>query len=209
MLSKAIMRAGGAGGGIKLINSSYLVTTSNATRTLDITGIQPGDLLFAMVANIGTTASAAPAGYTAIRSANAGGDGASNISLRLQYKFASSTSDSITWSGHRACLIAFRNASSIGSSAIAITPDSSIPSPHPIPGLSALNNGGTSMLIGGNHALGSFTYSGVTSPWQIYSNTFAYLPKNTLSSFATGSYQISWSNANQIIQSYWSAEIRI
>ncbi|MBV0891527.1 hypothetical protein KTN05_06610 [Paracoccus sp. Z118] len=93
--------------------------TANGSRTLSLTTHQPGDLLVAMIANReSTTPPDLLAGYSDVVSAAEGATASAPLSgyrgYRMQVKVATSSSETISWTGAYGFLIALRGANYIG-----------------------------------------------------------------------------------------------
>jgi hypothetical protein len=162
---------------IQYLDSVYLANQgSDGSRSLTLnTGIRVGDMLVAMCANRTTTAPTLLSGYTNILSIN----GTNSRSLRVQYKFATSTSETISWTGAYGYLMVLGDAYRIGQTntingtgASALTID--------LPNLSGLNVSGNSFILAGSFV--SSNVSSVSSPYSVLSLFAGYIEKNTNSS---------------------------
>lgn len=161
--------------GPKLISNVLLANqTSDTTRSLSISSHQIGDMIFVMTGNRTTTAPTLLSGYTNITSiANA-----QSRSIRLQYKFATNATESISWTGAYGYMLAIRNASAILQSPISNVNEAV--SNITIPNTSTLNTAGKSLIIVGTYLTSIMT--AVSSPYTLYVNTLGYLEKNSNSS---------------------------
>lgn len=210
MTLQMIMLGTGKNQPVSFVTSTELqFQSADASRTLTVTGIETGDFLFSMTANRASTAPTLSSGYTNITTSD-GVYSSGYRSLRLQYKIASSTSDSITWTGAYGMLVVCRNVSGVGQYTTyseALSESTS----HLIPGMSGLVNNGTSMLLGGSYISGNY-YTSVTSPWVLKNNSFAILTENTLSSYtgniATGSGTYFMDFSGSLVKNYWAIELK-
>ncbi|TCP16930.1 hypothetical protein EV674_11569 [Simplicispira metamorpha] len=134
---------------------------ADASRTLTITGHSVGDVLIAMTANRTSTPAALLAGYTDIVSLGGG-----SRSFRVQYKVATATSESITWTGAYGYLMAVRGFAGIGASG---TLSSAFGSTLPLPDLDGLDTGGTSLVVAGGFA--SSGQTAVDAPYELLSSS--------------------------------------
>lgn len=180
--------------GPKIIASSILPNyTSNASRTLSLTNVHlPGDMLIAMTANRTTTAPALLADYTNILDIN-NSAGSNSRSVRVQYKYATSSSESITWTGAYGFIIALRNASKVlqsqqlnGTATVTVVP---------IPSISGMNTSCKSLVLASCYFMNLTTAT--TAPFNIYSNSFVYFEKNPYDSL-TGKTMTLSSSAGDV-----------
>lgn len=175
---------------------SLIGQSSNATRTLTLSGISVGDMLFAATSSL-TSTSGLLTGYTSILLQR---NTTFNRSMRCQYKIATSTSETITWTGSSGCLVAIPGMSTTGQArgrfyqtATSVSLVSST--------FSGWNTSGTSFLIGGVFINGDI--ASVSSPFSILSSTSysgsnanysVAIPGNTKSSFGTSDTVITRAN---------------
>ena len=161
-----------------LTGTSLANQTSDATRTLTLSsGFQVGDMLVAMTGNRTATPPELLSGYTNITS-NAV---TTPRSTRVQYKFATSTSETITWIGAYGFLIVLKNAYRIGvTNAIAsITSGLTIS----LPGLTNLQTNGNNYILAGAYT--SAGISSASSPYTLLGNYAVNISKNKDSSLTS------------------------
>lgn len=157
-----------------LSGTSLTNQTSDATRTLTLnTGFISGHMLVAMTANRTTTAPTLLSGYTNILVINS----AYSRSIRLQYKFATSTSETVSWTGAYGYLIALENSYRIGSTNT--TDSSAVSNTVPLPDLSGLDISGNSYILAG--AFGTSDISSTVSPYTVRGGYAVNIIKNTSS----------------------------
>lgn len=159
--------------GVNLTNQ-----TSNASRTLTLnSGFAVGDMLVAMTGNRNATPPTLLSGYTDIVSLGDEEAGV-NRSFRVQYKIATSTSETITWTGATGYLIAFKNATNIGQ---AQTKNNNTTSGSlSLPDLSGLQTSNRCFILAGSYATG--VYTAVTTPYTLFSPYGAQVTQNNNSS---------------------------
>lgn len=192
MLFQKLLESGRAP--VTVATSTFLTNqTSDASRTLTLSsGFAIGDMMIAMIANRTSPAPALLSGYTNIGSYS---DYGNNRSLRLQYKIATSTSESITWTGAYGYLIAFKNATRIGQSSVGFTLSGTTIS---LPNLSNLDTTGKGYIIAGSYLVS--IYTSVSSPYTLLvsgsTNIAAYVDNNTNSSLTSKTITASGSIAN-------------
>lgn len=180
----------------KAVNLPF-IAGANATRSLTLSGINVGDMLFAA-----TRVSGFPGvlqGYTSIA---AQFQSAFNIGERYQFKIATSTSETITWSGQGGCLVAIPGMTQIGQQSSRFFQQAQTVSLLSTT-RSNFNTTGTSFLIGGisQHA----DIASVSSPFLIAKsascsgtnvNYGVFIKGNTKSSFTTSDTQITRASGN-------------
>lgn len=147
--------------------------TSDSSRTLTITTHQVGDMLIALTGNRTTTAPALLSNYTNITSTN----NAQARSLRVQFKFATDASESITWTGAYGYIIAVRCASSVIQSNT--TNVNSNATTIELPNLSNLDTSGKGLIIAGTYVTNIIT--AITSPYTVVNSTFGIISNNSSS----------------------------
>lgn len=161
-----------------LAGTSLANQTSDATRTLTLSsGFQVGDMLVAMTGNRTATPPALLSGYTNITS-NAV---STPRSTRVQYKFATSTSETITWTGAYGFLIVLKNAYRIGAtntSAI-LTSGTTVS----LPDLTNLQTNGNNYILAGTYLSQNFTST--SSPYVLLGDYAVNISKNTNSSLTS------------------------
>lgn len=175
MLGKNLISASGRSPVTVVASTSLTNQTSDASRTLTLSsGFQVGDTLVAMTANRSTTVTAPTllSGYTNIIAVGSSG---TNRNLRVQYKTATSTSETITWTGAYGWLIAIRNFQSIGQTNSTSSTTSS--TTMTLPNLSGLQTDGKSLIIAG--AYFSSGYTSTTTPYTLLGDFAANVTKNT------------------------------
>ena len=162
--------------------------TSDASRTLTISsGFNVGDVIIAMTGNLTSTPPSVVSGYTDIISANGTWSTTSARSMRLQYKIATSTTESISWIGAYGWMVILRNFTGIGQSASLY--ENAISFTPPTPSISGLDTSGRGYLITTRHF--SDGVIGVDSPYSLISPFGGFISENTASSlpsvdFSTG-----------------------
>lgn len=158
--------------------------TSDASRTLTLSTHNVGDMLVVMTGNRTGTPPTLLSGYTNIASDFSSG---TVRSYRVQYKIATTTSETISWTGAYGFIVAVRNATSIGvtNTYKAAATGGTIP----LPDLTSLNVSGSSSILAGSYY--SDGVSSTTSPYSVYapsgtSNRFAaFIQGNTNSSLTS------------------------
>jgi hypothetical protein len=159
--------------GVNLANQ-----TSNDSRTLTLnSGFAVGDMLIAMTGNRTTTPPTLLSGYTDIVSLG-DEEGSANRSFRVQYKIATSTSETITWTGATGYLIAFKNATRIGQAQT--LNDNSNGSIMRLPDLNNLQTSNRCFILAGSYPTGIYTE--VTTPYTLFSPYGARISQNNNSS---------------------------
>lgn len=161
-----------------LTGTSLANQTSDATRTLTLSsGFQVGDMLVAMTGNRTATPPELLSGYTNITS-NAV---TTPRSTRVQYKFATSTSETITWIGAYGFLIVLKNAYRIGvtNTIASITSGLTIS----LPDLTNLQTNGNNYILAGAYT--SAGISSASSPYTLLGNYAVNISKNKDSSLTS------------------------
>lgn len=171
---------GGEGGPISLGEFAYLTNqTSDASRTLTLSGITVGSLIIVMIANrsaLGTPPDlTSGTGYT---SELAFGSSGADRGIRVLSKIATSTSDSVSWIGSYGFIVEIKNATAV--SAKVPQSSSTIVGGQYTPAITPNYSDGTSFILGSNYTSSGGT--GVTSPYGGYTTSFVYLEGNTNSS---------------------------
>lgn len=165
--------------------------TSDASRSITLTSHQAGDMLIAMTGNRTTTAPALLTDFTDILSVN---NSSTARSIRLQYRIAQSSSETISWTGAYGFIIAIRNASAIKQSN---SFNSGSGTTLTIPTLNDLDASGKSYILAGSYLTG--TYTGVSSPFTLLSdgtrNVGAFIENNSNSSLSGLTMTVSSSSA--------------
>lgn len=146
--------------------------TSNNSRTLTLSTHSVGDMLVAMIGNRTSTAPTLLSGYTDIAAAGIGGT--VSRSYRVQYKIATTTSETISWTGAYGFIVAIRNATAIGVNNKYGT--SQLGGTVPLPDLTGLDVSGNASILAG-----TFISSGVTDTTSPYT---VYAPSGTANRFA-------------------------
>jgi hypothetical protein len=147
-------------GGVFLENQA-----SNSTRTLTYSGHQIGDMLVAHTANRLNTAPTLLSGYTNIVTAIRNTVSFSNPrGLRVQYKIATSTSETISWTGAYGYLLALRGISRIGASN-SISNTNNPATTIPLPDLTSLDTTGVGFILAG-HVNTTSVVTSVSSPYE-------------------------------------------
>lgn len=155
--------------------------TSDASRSLTLnTGFAAGDMLVAMTGNRTATPPTLLSDYTSIVS-----DGIASPatrSFRVQYKFATSTSETITWTGAYGFLVSLRNSYSVGkTNTVALT--SAAAGTISLPDLTDLDVSMNSYVLAGMYVSSGRT--SVSSPYALISDYAADISKNTNSSLTS------------------------
>jgi len=149
--------------------------TSDASRTMTLSsGVQVGDMILAMTANRSSTPPVTSAGYTSIVAAtlNTG----AGRSINLQYKFATSSSESISWTGAYGSLLCLKNAKTIGK--FRTESGGTVSSTVDITHLNSTDNSGNGFIMAGNYYN---EWETVSSTYTILPSTCLYIENNTLS----------------------------
>ncbi len=181
---------------IWLVTSTALAPkASDASQSLSVSSIAVNDMVVAITANRTGTAPTLLSGYTNILSVNSVAYTGNQRSFRLQYKKATSTSESITWTGAYGMLVVLRNANSIGSTNSNNPTGSTLLTTIPLPDLSSLNTSGKGYVLAGTYLCSAFT--GTTSPYALIGSIAASVVKNTSGSLT--SKTITTSNAHMAI----------
>lgn len=155
--------------GVNLANQ-----TSDSSRTLTLnSGFAVGDMLVAMTGNRSLTPPTLLSGYTDIVSLGRTVSGASR-SFRVQYKIATSTSETITWTGATGFLIAFKNATRIGQAQT--FGENANGSTFKLPDLTNLQVSNRCFILAGSYVTG--IYTAVTTPYTLFSPYGAQVPQN-------------------------------
>lgn len=184
MLSKAIQGAGGVGKDPVAILSTAGIdyALSDASRTVTInSGFSTGDFLLGWYSNRTSTPPATASGWTSILTIPAA------RSMNVVYKYATSTSESMSFTGATGSIAAFSGVNSIGSSNTVALGTSAT---QPIPDLSGMVDDGTSFVVFG-HYVGLYVSSGsltsISSPFTLIgSSLFGGQYENVSSSSFTG-----------------------
>jgi hypothetical protein len=155
--------------------------TSDLSRTLTLSTHSVGDMLIVMTGNRTATPPTLLSGYTNIVSDGNTVSGASR-SYRVQYKIATTTSETISWTGAYGFIVAVRNATSIG---VTNTNIAGSGSTLDIADLSGLNTSGSASLLAGTYVSSGMTTT--SPPYQLYapsstSNRFAAIIQNNTNS---------------------------
>ncbi len=160
---------------IQYLDSVFLQFGSDASRSLTLsTGIRVGDMLVAMCGNRTTTAPTLLSGYTNIVAVNS----TNSRSIRVQHKFATSTSETISWTGAYGYLMVLSNAYRIGQTNT-INGTGTSTTTISLPDLSGLNTSGNGFILAGTFSL---NVTAVSSPYSVLSTIAGYIEKNTNSS---------------------------
>lgn len=161
---------------IELSSSTFQpAQTSDASRTMTLSsGVAVGDMILAMTANRTTTPPATSAGYTSIVAATL--NTKDGRSINLQYKFATSSSESISWTGAYGSLLCLKNAKTIGE--FNTLSGSNVNTTIGITGLSGTDNSGNGFIMAGNYYN---VWNSVSSTYTILPSTCLYIENNTLS----------------------------
>lgn len=163
---------------------------SDASRTLSISSHQVGDMILVMTGNRLATAPALLSGYTNILNINS--VSGTPRSLRLQYKIATATTESATWTGSYGYICAIRNATLTGQTN-SINTNSTIfnTNTYSLPDISNLNSSGSKIVISGTYSLASGVFNSVSSPYVVYNSSnlsqpcFVYANKNNQTSLTS------------------------
>lgn len=173
-----------------LSGTNFVNAGSDASRSLTLnTGFRSGHILVAMTANRTTTAPTLLSGYTSIVVINA--NATASRSLRLQYKTATGTSETITWTGAYGYLLAFENIFKIGKTATRNT-TAAIATSQPIPDLTGLEVSRNSYILASSFS--SSGYLNPSSPYTLLGDYAAVVSKNTNSSLTGEVFNTSGSN---------------
>lgn len=173
-----------------LSGTSLVSQTSDASRSLTLnTGFQIGDMLVAMTGNRTATPPTLLSNYTNIVSNGVASP--STRSFRVQYKIATSTSETITWTGAYGFLVALKNAYRIGkTNTVALTTAGA--ATVSLPDLTSLEVSGNSYILAGLYLSSGIT--SVTSPYTLISDYAVNIAKNTNSSLTSKTITTSGSN---------------
>lgn len=181
------------------ISSQTLVNqTADASRTLTNTNHQIGDMIVAFIGNRIATAPALLSGYTNITSRDVS-NGTNSRSWRLQYKFATSASESITWTGAYGLMIVIRNASSIGQVNSRFTTATGFT--INLPDLNNLDTTARGIILAGTYLMNVAT--AMTSPYTITNSSFGLISNNILSSQASKTITLN----TTVVDTSWAVEI--
>lgn len=171
----------GAGGlqvqPVAFVGENSFTSITDTTRTLTLSGLNPGDMVVAVTGNRISSVPPLPSGWSNITGDTTSVSGADR-SLRVQYRFATSTSQSITALCSNIAMIGLRNASTIGQ--YNTYSDGNIVTSLRIPSLAGLDTSGVGFLYAGSYV--TTYYTSVTSPWSLLSNAGVYVSDNTSSS---------------------------
>jgi len=156
---------------VRLLNQ-----TTDASRTLTLSPVNIGDMLVVMTANRTASAPTLLSGYTNILISNSNPSIASDNrrSLRLQYKMASSTSETINWTGAYGFIVALRNVTTVGSFNSLSTTNTGFT--VNLPTLAGLTPSSNSYILAG-----IYTSSGsvsVSSPYTMLGDIAGYVSPN-------------------------------
>lgn len=192
-----------------IVGGVSISSSSTATRNLSITSHQIGDMIIAMTSIAGSAAPALLSGYTNIVVSN--GSGATVRSIRLQFKFATSSTESITYSGGKGYMIAVRNATRIGQvNTINQAVMEAANTRWSIPDLSNLNDSNSKLIIAGSYEFepGATFYGTPTSPYIRFTTSnnnvcFVYANKNNQTSLTSKSCSCSFT----MIRNHYAIEI--
>ena len=165
--------------------------SSDASRTLTISsGFNVGDVIIAMTGNRTSTPPSVASGYTDIVSTY----GTWSIypasyrrSMRLQYKIATNTTESISWIGSFGWMVILRNFTGIGQSTSLY--QNAISSTPPTPSISGLDASGRGYLITTTYL--SSDIVGVDSPYSLISPFGGVVSENTASSLPSVNFSVS------------------
>lgn len=154
-----------------LIGVTYLTNqTSDASRSLAAAAHQPGDYIVAVTGNRTSTPPALLSGYTAITTA---ASSSYLRSLRVQYKVATGTSETITWTGAYGHIYVIRDAITY-SQANSISTNEGTTTTVEIPNLSNLTPGG--FVVGGSYIAGIVTAA--RTPFVVANTAGVYIANN-------------------------------
>ena len=129
---------------------------ADASHTLTLTGIRPGDAVLVMTGNrSGVGNLPTIPGYTSIVSAGS----VTGRGLRLQIKTVASTSESVTWTGSYGYLLAVRNFWAVGSTNTRQDTTGAVTNTLTIPDLTGLAGAGTSLIVAGGYASAGWSSS--------------------------------------------------
>lgn len=161
-----------------LTGTSLANQVADTTRTLTLSsGFQVGDMLVAMTGNRAATPPALLSGYTNITS-NAV---STPRAIRVQYKIATSTSETITWTGAYGFFIVLKNAYRIGATdtIASLTTGTTIS----LPALTSLQTNGNNYILAGAYITSGYTST--SSPYILLGNYAVNISKNTDSSLTS------------------------
>ena len=189
-------------GGVTVLPVQFLsvqgmtYVSSDAARSITLnTGFQAGDFLLAVTSTRTSTPAALLSGYTNILTTGT----VAGRGVRVQYKIATTTSETINFTGATGYIMAFRNVKSIGQTNILNT--ANFQTTHAIPDLTGLDDRGTSYIWYANYlslisGVGT-TITTVSSPYQVFTTSgslSAYVENNTSSSLTGKTVSYSASN---------------
>ncbi len=182
--------------GVNLGNS-----TTDAVVNLSINSHRIGDMILVMTANNTATAPALLSGYTNILNINS--PAAAARSLRLQYKIANNSTESISWTGGYGYMCAIRFASRIGSTNTIATTTTGTGG-YSLPNVSNLNSSGEKLIISGHYFCDTTAYNvtASTSPYVRYSSLFYVITNNTNTDLTgkLGNTNVSITRSNYTIE---------
>jgi hypothetical protein len=165
--------------------------SSDASRTLTInSGFNVGDVIIAMTGNLTSTPPSVASGYTDIISRGGSWLLFNTVyrrSIRLQYKIATSTTESISWIGAYGWMVILRNFTGIGQSASFY--QGALSSTPPTPSISGLDTSGRGYLITTTYLSNGIT--GVDSPYSLISPFGGVISENTASSLPSVDFSAS------------------
>lgn len=205
MLSKFSMGAGGASPKppVALIGrTGQGYNTTDAARTLTLTGVPVGSFILAMTSNRTATAPAVSSGFTDVGALNSG----ISRSIRLQKTIATSTSVTINYTGASADLFCFENASDVAT--LVFGPGNTTTTAQYVPALSSLDTKGRGYIL---YATYLSTQSAtnyiptLTSPYANLptANNALFRANNSLASIAQTNFTITTAgvaNSNYVVE---------
>lgn len=159
--------------------------TSDASRTLTLSTHSVGDMLVVMTGNRTATSPTLLSGYTNIVSDF--NTQTATRSYRVQYKIATTTSETISWTGAYGFIVAVRNATSIG--VTNTYKAAAVSSTMPLPDLTGLDVSGNASVLAGTYYSSGITST--TSPYTVYApsgtaNRFAAVIQGNTNASITG-----------------------
>lgn len=161
--------------------------TSSASRSLTLTGLSAGDVVIGMISNRSASAPATSSGYTSITT-NTGNFSTIYRSMRLQYKVATGSSETMSWTGYNGLAVAYRNFTGIGqveNYSNQLTVSSSLPTPA----MSSLDTSGRGLVFVVTYAMSST--NSISSPYTTQYNTWGTVANNTFSSISSKTMTMS------------------
>lgn len=181
--------------------------SSDTSRTLSVSSHQIGDMILVMTGNRVATAPSLLSGYTNIVASNS--INSFPRSFRIQYKFATSSTESISWTGAYGYIAVIRNASNIGQTNTINLNTTAGNTTWNIPNLSSLTSSGSKLIIAGTYFLG-VSFGSPSSPYIAYSSSnlstacFVYASKNIEASLTSKTCTVSGAT---IINNHYALEI--